>query len=122
VTSTGRYWIGDEYWSFQIGAENDKYRLELGGYSGDAGDALMHEGDQNGDGYFGDYLHNGMKFTTYDDDNDENNANCAATGGGAWWYNSCFHVCLTCYSDKSEWNSLPGNIFIVNSRMLIKPQ
>ena len=45
-------WFSAEYWSFKIGDElNDKYRLEVSGYSGDTGDALQYEGDWNDDGY-----------------------------------------------------------------------
>jgi len=39
-------WYSAEYWSFRIGDEvNEKYRLEVSGYSGDAGDSLQYEGD-----------------------------------------------------------------------------
>ena len=49
-------WYSAEYWSFQIGDElNDKYRLNVSGYSGDAGDSLQHEGDWNNNGKFGSY-------------------------------------------------------------------
>ena len=37
-------WYSAEYWSFKIGDElNDKYRLEVSGYSGEAGDSLQYE-------------------------------------------------------------------------------
>ena len=36
-------WYSAEYWSFKIGDEiNDKYRLEVSGYSGDAGNGLQY--------------------------------------------------------------------------------
>jgi len=38
----------------------------------------------NGNGNFGHYVHNGMKFTTYDQDNDNWPTNCATTRGGGW--------------------------------------
>jgi len=39
-------WYSAEYWSFKIGDElNTKYRLEVAGYSGDAGDALQYTGE-----------------------------------------------------------------------------
>ena len=115
-------WYSAEYWSFKIGDElNDKYRLEVSVYGGDAGDALQYEGDHSGDGSFGAYIHNGIMFSTYDQDNDNSAFSCATSHGGAWWFNSCFWACLTCYSDKHEWDSLPG-YFVVKSRMLIKPQ
>jgi len=82
----------------------------------------QYEGDFLGDGKFGFYYHNGMKFSTYDQDNDPRPAhNCAAGRGGAWWYNWCFWACLMCNSENNEWDSLPDT-YIVNSRMMIKPQ
>ena len=46
-------WKSAEYWSFTIGDElNDKYRLEVDGYSGDAGNALVYEGDYANNGCF----------------------------------------------------------------------
>ena len=113
-------WYSAEYWSFKIGDEiNDKYRLEVSGFSGDAGDSLQYEGEYNGDGYFGCYYHNGMKFSTYDQDNDNYYSSCASGRGGGWWYACCFWACMTCSYDYSEWWSL-GNVD--NSRMMIKPQ
>jgi len=125
---SAEYWsfqIGNEYWSFKIGDElNDQYRLEVDGYSGDAGDALMHEGDWAGDGDFGNYLHNGMMFSANDQDNDEYaGGNCAALRYAGWWYNCCYMACLTCPSATAGWTPLPGNnIYIVSSSMMIKPQ
>jgi len=113
-------WYSAEYWSFKIGDElNDKYRLDVAGYSGDAGDSLAYEGDYNGDGYYGSYNHNGMKFTTQDQDNDLSTGNCAPNRGGGWWYNSCMWSCLTCYSSKLEWWTLGYTAY---GRMMIKPQ
>jgi len=116
-------WYSAEYWSFKIGDElYDKYRLEVSGYSGDAGDALQYEGDSNGNRAYGDYIHNGMSFTTFDQDNDlVNQQNCALDRGGGWWYNRCFWACLTCNSANNEWDALPF-AYVINSRMMIKPQ
>ena len=100
-------WYSAEYWSFKIDDElNDKYRLEVSGYSGDSFDPLQYEGGG------GVYYHNGMNFTTYDQDNDESGGNCAADGGAGWWFNSCYQLCLTC----------TVNQYMVNSRMMMKPQ
>jgi len=114
-------WFSAEYWSFKIGDElNDKYRLEVSGYSGDAGDSLHYEGDWNGNGYFGSYLHDGMIFTTFDQDNDEHSpANCAAGRGGGWWYNNCYWACLTCDEFSNMWSSFG---YVINSRMMTRPQ
>jgi len=121
--SNKNLWFSAEYWSFKIGDElNDKYRLEVAGYSGDAGDPLHYEGDWNGNGLFGYYYHDGMPFTTSDQDNDKSEAaNCAPDRGGGWWYNRCYIACLTCSSAHSQWPTL-SNPSIVNSRMMIKPQ
>ena len=121
----GNLWYSAEYWSFMIGDElNDKYRLEVSVYSGDAGDSLQYEGDWDADGYFGYYYHNGMEFSTHDQDNDEKvDGNCADDGGGGWWYNKCYVACLTCTSAKSTWWTVhPVAAYVVNSRMMIKPQ
>jgi len=107
-------WYSAEYWSFTIGDElNDKYRLDVSGYSGDTGDFLQYGGPEHIN------YHNGMKFSTYDKDNDRFNWNCAAGRGGAWWYNRCFWICLMCDEARSEWWALR---YVVNSRMMIKPQ
>ena len=113
-------WYSAEYWSFKIGDElNDKYRLEVSGYSGDASDSLQYKDDYDGDRYFGNYYHNGMEFTTYDQDNDKYSGNCASYYRGGWWFNYCFTACLTCKSSDSRWGTLNE---VINSRMMIKPQ
>jgi len=120
-------WYSAEYWSFKVGDElNYKYRLELSGYSGDAGDSLQWEGDKYNNSRFGQYYQNGMEFTTYDQDNDLlPTYNCAVGKKGGFWYNGCHMGCLTCKKEKFVWYTLnhSGNIgFLVNSRMMIKPQ
>jgi len=119
-------WFSAEYWSFKIGDElNDKYRLEVSGYSGDAGDSLMYEGDYFGNGRFGYYCQHGMAFSTFDQDNDpSSNSNCAGYWRGGWWFNRCHYSCLTCKKVANEWSSLQpsANILVINSRMMIKPQ
>ena len=66
-----------KYGKFNIGDEQAQYRLDVGSYSGTAGDALAY--------------HNNMAFTTKDRDNDRNSNNCAEYHAGAWWYNNCLH-------------------------------
>ncbi|KFP60481.1 Tenascin-N, partial [Cariama cristata] len=57
---------------FQVASSRDRYRLSVGNYRGNAGDAMTY--------------HNGWKFTTWDRDNDVALSNCALTHHGAWWY------------------------------------
>ena len=64
-----------KYGKFNIGDGQAQYRLEVGSYSGTAGDSLAY--------------HNSMAFTTKDRDNDIWNRNCAALRTGAWWYKNC---------------------------------
>jgi len=112
-----KLWYSAEYWSFKIGDElNDKYRLEVSGYSGDAGDGLRHINPETGDPRFGN--HNGRSFSTHDQDNDLSGHNCAGFLRGGWWHNNCKRVCLTCRESSYEWQSHA----VVNSRMMIKPQ
>ena len=55
-----------QYSTFSIGDSTTEYTLNVGGYSGTAGDGLV-------DGH----NHNGMKFSTKDNDNDNwNGASC----------------------------------------------
>jgi len=114
--STG-LWYSTEYWSFTIGDEaNDQYRINVDGYSGDAGDGLrvMNSG--------GVYYQDGMMFTTYDHDNDPG-INCAGTYGSGWWYNACYWVHLASPGPNHIWWSLPGSVQTLStSRMMIKPQ
>jgi ficolin len=64
-----------EYSKFMIFGEAEKYQLEVGGYSGNAGDSLANQ--------------NGMAFSTKDRNNDKSSSNCATLYYGAWWYNTC---------------------------------
>ena len=82
----------------------------------------MYEGDRDGNGEFGKWLHNGMMFSTYDIDNDKKPKSCAPARGGGWWYNSCYRACLTCNRANTEWDGMPGRPDVINARMMIKPQ
>nr|XP_022310543.1 ficolin-2-like [Crassostrea virginica] len=68
-------WKYAEYSMFYIEDAANKYRLHIGGYSGDANDSMA--------------FHNGMAFSTYDNDNDLASGNCAFARRGAWWYGNC---------------------------------
>ncbi|XP_048769025.2 fibrinogen C domain-containing protein 1-A-like [Ostrea edulis] len=66
-----------KYSNFSIGNEADKYKLNVTGFSGTAGDSLIN-------------AHNGMYFSTKDRENDiHTSANCAKEYKGGWWYSNC---------------------------------
>lgn len=69
-----------KYANFKILAECEKYKLELGPFiGGNAGDSL--------------YVHNHMKFSTFDEDNDEHtSAHCGSQHKGGWWFKSCVYA------------------------------
>jgi len=113
------HWYSAEYWSFKIGDElNDKYRLEVSGFSGDAGDSLQYDESAHL------RYHNGMSFTTYDQDNDKkDDGNCVDGRLGGWWYNNCYYSCLTCNNVYNTWWTIDDYYsYVVDSRMMITPQ
>ena len=61
------------YDTFSLADEASGYRLNLGAYSGNAGDSML--------------IHNGYNFSTGDRDNDANETmNHAVRYSGPWWY------------------------------------
>uniref|UniRef100_A0A8D0GDZ1 Fibrinogen C-terminal domain-containing protein n=1 Tax=Sphenodon punctatus TaxID=8508 RepID=A0A8D0GDZ1_SPHPU len=84
-------WHGERryavYENFQIKDEKDNYRLWVGTYSGNAGDALS--GGSNFETQWSASL-NGMQFSTADKDNDRFlRGSCAAENKCGWWFNRC---------------------------------
>ena len=66
-----------KYGKFNIGDEQANYRLQVGSYSGTAGDSLTTH-------------HNNIAFSTKDRENDGSIIFiCAQASRGAWWYNAC---------------------------------
>lgn len=115
ITICGRYelridledWEGHiqyaAYRFFEIGSAASKYRITLGDYFGNAGDAM---GDING-----------MKFSTKDQDNDIYVKGCAVLYKGAWWYSASHGGNLNgrylkgthmSYGDGVNWNTWLG--------------
>ena len=97
------------YEKFQVGTEEDKYRLHVTGYSGTAGDSLIDTTLW--------CKHAGMQFTTFDSDNDNlGKGNCAEAYKVGWWYNDCFCSILTgpyshdenIWADGIIWSSWKG--------------
>ncbi|XP_009871222.1 PREDICTED: tenascin-N [Apaloderma vittatum] len=90
---------------FQVGSSRDRYRLSVGNYRGNAGDAMTY--------------HNGWKFTTWDRDNDVALSNCALTHRGAWWYKNCHLANLngkygeSKHSEGVNWEPWKGHEFSI---------
>ncbi|XP_041833967.1 angiopoietin-related protein 5-like isoform X2 [Melanotaenia boesemani] len=79
-----------EYKNFRLGNEKSAFKLQVGKYSGDAGDAIR--------GAYAGIDQNGFGFSTTDRDNDGCSpcifgdiaeAECASSEGGGWWYSRC---------------------------------
>ena len=99
-----------KYGKFNIGDEQAQYRLEVGSYSGTAGDSLAP--------------HNNMAFSTKDRDN----GNCALQFTGAWWYNSCLVSNLNgqYLGDKRDyqgavWYNFRGSLSLKFTEMKLRP-
>ncbi|XP_009274133.1 PREDICTED: tenascin-N [Aptenodytes forsteri] len=100
---------------FQVASSRDRYRLSVGNYRGNAGDAMTY--------------HNGWKFTTWDRDNDVALSNCALTHHGAWWYKNCHLANLngkygeSKHSEGVNWEPWKGHKFSIPfTEMKIRPQ
>ncbi|XP_053327148.1 fibrinogen-like protein 1-like protein [Spea bombifrons] len=101
-----------EYDSFYVTGEDEKYRLRLGTYSGDAGDSMTSGALKN--------MHDNMRFSTHDNDNDRRyNANCADEHGGGWWYDFCYDAQLN-KKNGIHWETLCDHN-CKRSVMMIKP-
>ena len=83
LQSTSGAWYQAQYSSFKVGDSSTNYKLAIGGYSGDAYDAMSY--------------HNGRQFTTYDRDNDGSRNNCAIKLNGGFWFNNCAFVDITTF-------------------------
>ena len=69
------------YSSIAVHNAANKYRLDLGAYTGTAGDGMRACGSNYNDG---------MPFSTPDRDNDNTAVECAQSFRAGWWYNSCY--------------------------------
>ncbi|XP_042555708.1 fibrinogen-like protein 1 [Dipodomys spectabilis] len=75
-----------QYKNFQVGDEKNSYELNIGEYSGTAGDALSGNFHPEVQWWAG---HQRMKFSTWDRDNDNYEGNCADEDQSGWWFNRC---------------------------------
>ncbi|KAG0712863.1 Ficolin-2 [Chionoecetes opilio] len=87
---------GGERWAkygvFNVGSDEAKYRLSVGRYSGDAGDAMTDS--------------HGQSFSTHDQDNDAlNTLNCAEVWRGGWWFKICGHTNLNGYQYQGTYST-----------------
>ena len=103
-----------KYGKFNIGDEQAQYRLEVGSYSGTAGDSLAY--------------HNNMAFSTKDRDNDRWSGNCAVRFTGAWWYESCHSSNLNgkYQGNKNDnqgamWGGFKGSLSLKFTKMKLRP-
>ena len=102
-------WYYAEYSTFRVLTEADNYRLQVGGYSGNAGNDA-----------FGHTWHNSRMFSTYDRDNDlSSSRHCAASRGG-FWYRSCANCNVNGAGFYFFWAGLPGLGFLQSSRMWLQ--
>jgi len=103
-------WYYPEYRKFRVLTEADNYRLQVSGYSGNAGyDAFGHQ--------------SGIMFTTYDRDNDQRSSvNCAVRDGGGFWYRHCALCGVNTARNRGGfwWFGLPGDDDLQLSRMWLQ--
>jgi len=103
-------WYSAEFSTFTVGDEASTYRLNVDGCNGDAGSGMLIQ------------VNSGWGFTTWDRDNDGNpNSNCASDYDGGWWHINGYYTLITS-SSIHYWNTLPGDNFVINSRMMMKQQ
>jgi len=101
--SATEQWFWAEYSRFIVNSEANGYRLNIAGYTGNAGkDAMAYS--------------NGRKFTTYDVDNDYSDGKCAAHHGGGFWYTECTW-CGVNGKIHFVWFGIPGSRYLKFSRM-----
>ena len=104
-----------KYGRFSIGVEQAQYPLDVGSYSGTAGDSLAR--------------HNNMAFSTKDRDNDSSGGrNCAVDWTGAWWYHACHHSNLNgkYLGEKNDnqglrWHHFRGTLSLKFIEMKLRP-
>ncbi|XP_039591339.1 tenascin-N-like isoform X8 [Polypterus senegalus] len=93
------------YDSFKLAPSRQKYKISVGNYRGNAGDAMTY--------------HQGRGFTTIDQDNDIALSNCAFSHRGAWWYKNCHLANLngkygdSTHSQGVNWEPWKGHEFSI---------
>jgi len=104
-------WYYAEYSTFRVQSEAYIYKLQVGGFSGNASfDALG-------------LLQNGEKFSTMDRDNDQAPSfSCAVGFGGGFWYDWCAWCSVNGVRSTGHfyWWNLPGGRHLQYSRMWLQ--
>ncbi|XP_071150430.1 microfibril-associated glycoprotein 4-like [Mytilus edulis] len=103
------------YKTFYIGDIQSKFALEIGGYSGNAGNSLDTTN------------HKSQPFSTLDRDS---SSNCPKLFKGGWWYGNCHHSNLNglylngphkSYADGIEWYHWKGHYYsLKKTQMMIR--
>jgi len=104
-------WYYAEYSTFVVLPEAHNYKLQVAGYSGNAGyDA------------FGSQQHNGQQFSTFDRDNDRSSGYCAAAKYGGFWWGNCGGCKVNGPRSTGYfyWSGLPGGDYLQLSRMWLE--
>ncbi|XP_048760523.1 ficolin-2-like [Ostrea edulis] len=105
------------YSTFSVASEVTKYRLNVSGYTGTAGDSMTYS--------------DGMKFSTKDQDNDDDSGQCATYWKSAWWFKSCFYTNPNGQytdSEKRDWKYVvwyhwkKENFSLKSIKMMIRPK
>lgn len=98
------YWLAD-YETFSVDDVRSLYRLNVGGYHGNATDAMRYA--------------NAMSFSAPDRDNDVSSTHCAKFYAAGWWYKHCHYGNLNgkypggllwFHSDLDEWLQLKRTV------------
>jgi len=107
-------WYSAEYSTFSVSDEVGLYTLSVGGYSGDAGDALAGTINPLWDA-------NNKPFSTPDRDNDDCPAcSCAALRYHGWWFGYCTYSSLNYDFMLSIWETVNHVYEVTTSRMFVK--
>uniref|UniRef100_F6R232 Fibrinogen-like protein 1 n=1 Tax=Callithrix jacchus TaxID=9483 RepID=F6R232_CALJA len=88
VQKRGEYWLGNKNLHLLTtqGNETNSIILNIGEYSGTAGDSLAGNFHPEVKWWAS---HQRMKFSTWDRDHDNYEGNCAEEDQGGWWFNRC---------------------------------
>lgn len=110
LDTIGNHWLAS-YAHFHVGPADSGYRLKVGGFSGNASNALAFQND--------------MEFSTVDKDHDTSRNHCAASYQGGWWFSHCQHanlngnyqLGLTWFNTaRNEWIAMSGSRMSVGRR------